>query len=254
MSEPLTLSIADGVAHLELTRPESSNAFDLAAARAFAEAVQNIERDDAVRVVLLTGAGKRFCAGGDVLSMIAADDSSSYLLELADVLDGALQRLDSLPKPVVVAVQGSVAGAGIGVMLAGDLIVADRATRFVTAYSGIGLTPDCGVSWLLPRAVGQQRALQLLLTPTVIDGDQALSWGLVTEVVSGDAVSRARELAGSLATGPSHALGQARRLQRASWAADRATAGADESRTIAAAIRTPEATALIAGFARSSTL
>ncbi|WP_246161998.1 enoyl-CoA hydratase/isomerase family protein [Aeromicrobium ginsengisoli] len=240
------------MAHLELTRPERSNAFDLTAARAFAEAVQIIERDDAARAVLLTGAGKRFCAGGDIHSMIAADDSSAYLRELADVLDGALQKLDSLPKPVVVAVQGSVAGAGIGVMLAGDLIVADHATRFVTAYSGIGLTPDCGVSWLLPRAVGQQRALQLLLTPTVIDGDQALSWGLVTEVVSGNAVSRARELAASIATGPSHALGQARRLQRGSWSADRATTGADESRTIAAAITTPEATALVASFAGSS--
>ena len=90
---------------------------DLPAARAFAEAVRAVELDDEARVVLLTGAGKRFSAGGDVASIVAAEDRSAYLHQLADVLDGALQRLDSLPKPVVVAVQGAVAGAGIGLML-----------------------------------------------------------------------------------------------------------------------------------------
>ena len=208
-----------------------------------------IERDDAVRVVLLTGAGKRFCAGGDVASMIAADDRGAYLQELAQVLDGALQRLDSLAKPVVVAVQGAVAGAGIGVMLAGDIIVAERATKFVTAYAGIGLTPDCGVSWLLPRVIGQQRALQLTLTPTAIDGDLALSWGLVTEVVEDDPVGRAHDIAHSLAAGPAHALGQARRLVRSSWSVDRAASGADETRTIASVVITPEAIALVERFA-----
>ena len=248
MSASLNLTICDGVAHLEMTRPEQSNSFDLPAARAFAEAVRAVELDDGVRVVLLTGAGKRFSAGGDVSSMTAAQDQSAYLHELADTLDGALQRLDSLPKPVVVAVQGAVAGAGIGLMLTGDLIVAERATKFVTAYAGVGLTPDCGVSWLLPRAVGQQRALLLTLTPLAIDGDQALSWGLVSEVVDRDAVGRAHEIASSLAAGPSRALGQARRLQRSSWSVDRATSGADESRTIAKAVTTPEAKALLETF------
>ncbi|MDX6235105.1 MAG: 2-(1,2-epoxy,2-dihydrophenyl)acetyl-CoA isomerase [Nocardioidaceae bacterium] len=253
MSPTLDLSISNGVAHVELTRPEQSNSFDLPAARAFADAIRSIELDSEVRVVLLTGAGKRFCAGGDIASMIAAEDKSAYLQELADVLDSALQRLDSLPKSVVVAVQGAVAGAGLGVMLAGDLIVAERATKFVTGYAGIGLTPDCGVSWLLPRAVGQQRALQLILEQSVIDGDQALSWGLVTEVVEDDAQGRARELAELLAAGPSYALGQARRLLRSSWSGDRATSGADESRTIAAAIATPDAIALVAKFAAPPT-
>lgn len=248
MAGTLSLTVSGGVAHLELNRPEQSNSFDLPAARAFADAVHSIEVDDEARVVLMTGAGRRFSAGGDVASMVATDDRGAYLRELAEVLDDALQRLDSLPKPVVVAVHGAVAGAGIGVMLTGDLIVAHRATKFVTAYAGIGLTPDCGVSWLLPRAVGQQRALLMTLTPTVLDGDQALAWGLVSEVVDEDAVGRARELAMSLAAGPSHALGQARRLLRSSWSVDRATSGADETRTIAAAINTPEATALVEAF------
>lgn len=252
MSASINLTICDGVAHLEIDRPEQSNSFDLPTARAFAEAIRAVELDGSARVVLLTGAGKRFSAGGDVSSMAGAQDRSAYLQELADTLDGALQRLDSLPKPVVVAVQGAVAGAGIGLMLTGDVIIAERDTKFLTAYVGIGLTPDCGVSWLLPRAVGQQRALLLTLTPTAIDGAQALAWGLVGEIVDDDAVGRAREVASSMAAGPSQALGQARRLQRGSWSVDRATSGADESRTIANAVATPEAKALLESFIKRS--
>jgi 2-(1,2-epoxy-1,2-dihydrophenyl)acetyl-CoA isomerase len=248
MAATVNLSLSGGIAHLEMNRPEQSNSFDLPAAQAFAEAVGTIEKDDDARVVLLTGAGKRFCAGGDIASMAVADDRGAYLRELADVLDGALQRLNAMPKVVVVAVQGAVAGAGIGVMLTGDMIVAERTTKFVTAYAGIGLTPDCGVSWLLPRVIGQQRALLMTLTPTVLGSEQALSWGLVSEVVEGDPTERARQLASSFATGPSHALGQARRLQRAAWSVDRATSGADESRTIASAVRTPAAAELISRF------
>jgi 2-(1,2-epoxy-1,2-dihydrophenyl)acetyl-CoA isomerase len=248
MSPSLNVTIGDGVAHLELNRPDHSNSFDLAAAQTFLEAVQDVVQDENVRVVLLTGAGSRFSAGGDVASMAASPDRAVYLHELADVLDTALQILDSAPKPVVVAVQGAVAGAGLGVMLTGDLIVAERATKFVTAYAGVGLTPDCGVSWLLPRAVGQQRSLLLTMTPTVIAGDQALAWGLVSEVIDGVAALRAAELAATLAAGPSHALGQTRRLQRSSWTVDRATSGADESRTIAAAVGRPEAAERIEAF------
>ena len=245
MADTLTLTVAKGVAHLEMNRPQRSNSFDLPAARAFDAAVRKVESNATVRVLLLTGAGDRFCAGGDVASMVAADDRSAYLKELADVLDGALQRLDAMAKPVVVGVHGAVAGAGIGVMLAGDFVVAERSTKFLTAYAGIGLTPDCGVSWLLPRTVGQQRALQLALTPKTLDGDEALAWGMVSEVVAEDAVGRARIVAEMLAAGPSHALGQARRLIRSSWSVDRATSGADEAVTISQAVEAPEAVALI---------
>src|SRR5690606_8096568 len=126
-------------------------------------------------------------------------------------------------KPVVVAVQGAVAGAGLSVMLSGDIIVAAPRTKFVIAYPGVGLVPDVGASWLLPRAIGQQRALHMALTNTPIDADKALDWGLVTEI--GEA-SRAEELATTLAAGPVFALGQARRLIRHSFETDRAGAGA----------------------------
>lgn len=246
--EPVRLDITDGVASVELNRPEAANALDLPLAERLSEVVERVAGDD-VRAVLLVGAGKRFCAGGDVRSFLASEDPPAYLELLASTADRALQRLAELDKPVVAAVHGAVAGAGLAVMLSCDLVVAAAGTKFVTAYAGIGLTPDCGVSWLLPRAVGQQRALELLLTPRTLTAVEARDWGLVTEVVDDAVVAdRGLELARSLAAGPAAAYGQARRLVRSSYAATRAETGADEARTIAEAVRTDDAQRLIAAF------
>jgi 2-(1,2-epoxy-1,2-dihydrophenyl)acetyl-CoA isomerase len=183
--------------------------------------------------------------------MAAAEDPAAYLHELADTLDRALQRLDALEKPVVAAVQGAAAGAGLAVVLSADVVVSARGTKYLTAYAGVGLTPDCGLSWLLPRAVGQQRALELALTGRVLSADEARDWGLVTSVVEDDELaSQAQALAERLAVAPPFALGQARRLIRSSWAATRAETGADEARTIARAVVTPEARELVAAFTR----
>ena len=182
--------------------------------------------------------------------MVAAPDRTAYVLALARALDGALQKLAALDKPTVAAVQGAVAGAGLAVMLSCDIIVAAESTRFVTAYSGVGLTPDCGVSYLLPRAVGQQRALALALTNRALSAREALEWGLVTEVVEDAALAeRAAALAAELAAGPSFAHGQAKLLIRASWEMSRAEVGAEEARTIADAVSTEDASRLLARFA-----
>ncbi|KQZ75583.1 enoyl-CoA hydratase/isomerase family protein [Nocardioides sp. Root151] len=248
MSDLVSYAVTDGVARIELNRPEVSNAVDLPTAHALSAAIKSAAADDDVRAVLVTGAGKRFCAGGDVASMVASDgDQAAYLLELAGALDGALQELTALEKPVVGAVQGAVAGAGLAVMLSCDLVVADPGTKFVTAYPGVGLTPDCGVSWLLPRAIGQQRALHMALTNTPITADVALDWGLVTEVAGAD---RALQLATTLAAGPVFAFGQARRLIRGSWESDRASVGRDEAVTIAKAVGTDDAQRLLAAFTK----
>jgi 2-(1,2-epoxy-1,2-dihydrophenyl)acetyl-CoA isomerase len=249
MSEDLIrLSVADGVATVELNRPEAANALDLPLAERLGTVVDRLGGED-VRAVLVIGAGKRFCAGGDVPSFLASDDPPAYVEELASTADRALQLLAELDKPVVAAVHGAVAGAGLAVMLSCDLVVAAAGTKFVTAYAGIGLTPDCGLSWLLPRAVGQQRALELLLTARTLTAEEARDWGLVTEVVDDSAVrDRGRELAASLAGGPAVAFGQARRLVRSSWSASRAETGTDEARTIAAAVQTDDAQRLITAF------
>jgi 2-(1,2-epoxy-1,2-dihydrophenyl)acetyl-CoA isomerase len=236
------------VGRIVLQRPEASNALDLPTAQAFAAAVDAARADD-VRAVLLAGDGKRFCAGGDVASFVAADDGQAYLLELARTLEAALRDLSQLSKPVVAEVHGAVAGAGLAFVLNSDVVVAARSTKFLMAYAGIGLTPDCGVSYLLPRAIGQQRALQMAVGGRGLTADEALSWGLVAEVVDDDAVStRAAEVARVLAAGPTTALAEARRLIRSSWEVTREDNAKDEAESIAHAVATADAVRLIGRF------
>jgi 2-(1,2-epoxy-1,2-dihydrophenyl)acetyl-CoA isomerase len=233
---------------ITLDRPDVSNALDLQAAEAFGAAVRAAS-DDSVRAILLSGTGKRFCAGGDVASMADASDRAAYLLELATALEGHLRRLSELDKPIVAAVQGAVAGAGLAFVLNADLVVAAESTKFVMAYSGVGLTPDCGVSYLLPRAIGQQRALELALTGRVLTAPEARDWGLVTELAAdGAAGTRGRELAKRLADEPTFALGQAKRLIRNSWRVSREDNARDEARTISQAVTTDDARQRIAAF------
>ncbi len=244
----VTHEIVDGVGRIVLTRPDQSNSFDLPAAHDMARAVDAVAADE-VLAVTLTAEGKRFCAGGDVTSFLASDDPSGYLLELAHVLEGGLRALADTPKPVVAGVRGAVAGAGLAVMLSADVVVASRSTKFVMAYAGIGLTPDCGVSYLVPRAIGQQRALELALTGRVLTAEEAHDWGLVTLVVDDDAVeAKVDEIARGWADSAPYALGQAKRLIRASWDTPAAEQGADESATIAARVATDEAQRLVQAF------
>jgi len=244
----VTHEIVDGIGRLVLARPAQSNSFDLPAAQDMALAVDAVSVDE-VRAITLTAEGKRFCAGGDVTSFLASDDPAAYLLELANVLEGALRDLADLATPVVAGVRGAVAGAGLAVMLTADIIVASRSTKFVMAYAGIGLTPDCGVSYLVPRAIGQQRALDFALTGRVLSADEALDWGLVTYVVDDDAVeAKVDEIARTWADSAPDALGHTRRLLRSSWDTSGPELGADESATIASLVMGDEAQRLVKAF------
>ncbi|MET0448282.1 MAG: enoyl-CoA hydratase/isomerase family protein [Aeromicrobium sp.] len=244
----VTHDIVDGIGRIVLTRPEHSNSFDLPAAADMTIAVEAVSVDE-VRAITVTAEGKRFCAGGDVKSFVEAEDAAAYLLELANVLEGALRNLADLAKPVVAGVRGAVAGAGLGVMLSADVIVAARGTKFVMAYPGIGLTPDCGVSYLVPRAIGQQRALDFALTGRVLSAEEALDWGLVTYVVEDEEVeAKVAEIAAGWAASAPAALGQARRLIRSSWDTSGPEQGADESATIAASVTGAEAQRLVRAF------
>lgn len=243
---------AAGVAQIRLARPQHSNSIDRTLARDLGAAVDHAAEDPAARVLLVTGEGDRFCGGGDLGAMLAEPDPAGYLDWLALEVDAVFRRLADLPKPVVAGVHGAVAGAGLALMLSCDVVVSGRGTRFLTAYGGVGLTPDCGASWLLPRAVGQQRALELFLTGRVLSADEALAWGLVGTVVDDGVVAeRALAVAARLAEGPSWALGQARRMVREAWTTSRADSGADEARTIARAVVSDEAAGLMARFRRS---
>lgn len=213
--DPVLLDVSGGVAHLTLNRPDNGNLLDLEVARGLSEALVEVSDDSAVSTVLLTARGRMFSAGGDLRAMHEATDRAAFVYELATAAHEAIRALAHLEKPVVTAVQGSAAGGGLSLVLLSDVVVAAPDAFFVTAYTSVGLTPDCGQSWLLPRAIGTARALDLMLLPRRVSAEEALSLGLVSRVAEPDRLLEvAGELATRLATGPAHALGQARALIR----------------------------------------
>ena len=215
---PVLLEVVDGIARLTLNRPDASNAISLELAEALADATNELAVADDVRAVLLRGAGPRFCAGGDVKAFAQSGDAlGEHLGAVLDALHRAVSDLAELDAPVVAAVQGSAAGAGLSLVLGADLVVAGASAQFVLAYTAIGLVPDGGSTWYLARLVGLRRATELALTNRVLDADEALAWGLVTRVVPDDAVeAEAEALVAQLAAGPTGALAGAKRLLRRS--------------------------------------
>jgi 2-(1,2-epoxy-1,2-dihydrophenyl)acetyl-CoA isomerase len=218
MSAPVLLEIDDGVGRLTLNRPDASNAIDQAMAESLEDAASTLLDTEGLRAVLLTGAGARFCAGGDVGSFAAAGDELDRALEqILRPLHTAVTHLGQLDAPVVAAVQGSAAGAGLSLVAGADVVLASASAKLVMAYTGIGLVPDGGSTWYLPRIVGVSRALDLALTNRVLSADEACAWGLVSRVVADDDLtSEAESLARTLASGPTGALGAAKRLLRGS--------------------------------------
>ncbi len=234
---PVLLEIRDGVARLTLHRPDAANAIDVPLAVALRDATASIEAADDVRVVLLTGSGARFCGGGDVRSFAAAGDALGTALgEVLAALHPAVETLARIAAPVVASVQGSAAGAGLALMAGADLVLAGASTKFVMAYTSIGLAPDGGSTWYLPRVVGLRRALDLALTNRVLSADEALDWGLVTRVVADERLEEEVEaLVATLAAGATGALASAKRLLRASSTQDLGTQLAAEASAMIAA-------------------
>jgi 2-(1,2-epoxy-1,2-dihydrophenyl)acetyl-CoA isomerase len=210
----LRVEVQGGVAHLTLTRAEAANTMNLQFGREFLAAAQALQADRRVRAVLLSGEGRNFCFGGDLKGMVASGgDLAAYLSELTTALHAGLAHLVRMDAPVIAAVKGSAAGAGLGLVLASDLAIAGRSAKFTPAYTGVGLTPDAGCTFLLPRAVGYKRAMELFLTNRVLSAEEALDWGLVNQVVDDDKVDEtAAALALRLASGPTGAYGGVKRL------------------------------------------
>jgi 2-(1,2-epoxy-1,2-dihydrophenyl)acetyl-CoA isomerase len=217
----LLFDVRDHVAHLTLNRPDVYNALDATMARDLLAAVTACEQDPAVRAVLLTGAGKAFCAGGDLRTFAAAHTGAGTAEELRVVLESlhdAIFRLTHLKAPVIAAVNGVAAGAGLSIACACDLVLASDAARFTVAYTRAGLTPDGSSTYFLPRRVGLGRALELALTNRTFDAHEALEWGIANRVVpAADLTAEAESLAAQLARGPTRTLGATKLLLRASW-------------------------------------
>jgi 2-(1,2-epoxy-1,2-dihydrophenyl)acetyl-CoA isomerase len=248
---PILVERRGAVAWLTLNRPGSANTIDVPLARAFREAIETLDADPAVRVLVLAGAGKMFCAGGDLTRFAhEAEDAASYVEGLICDLHAALKRLSTFHAPVIAAVHGAAAGAGLGLALAADLVVVEEGSRFVMAYTAAGLTPDGGSSWALTRAVGHRRALALTLLNRPVEAAEALELGLATEVVpKGRLQARVSALAETLAAGPTGAFVEARRLIRGAGHAGYSDQLDAEAFSIVTAFRTPDGQEGVRAFA-----
>lgn len=210
------------VATLTLNRPDKLNSFNEALHRALRAALEEIEADPAARAVLLTGAGKGFCAGQDLSDRnVAADQPLDLGATIETYYNPLVRRLRALEKPVVCAVNGVAAGAGANLALACDIVLAARSARFIQAFCKIGLVPDSGGTYFLPRLVGEARAKALALLGEPLSAEQAEAWGLIWKAVDDDRLqAEAMALAQRLAMGPTKGLGLIKRALNASFAND----------------------------------
>lgn len=210
----ILLEIDGPVATLTLNRPTAANALTLPMCRELMQAAIRCDEDPAVRAIVLTGAGRLFCAGGDLQSFAELGDGiGAGLKEMTAYLHAAISRLARGEAPVVVAVNGAAAGAGMSLAAAGDLVIACESAKFTMAYTAAGLSPDGSSTWFLPRLIGLRRTQELMLTNRRLSADEALAWGLVNRVVpDGEAGKQAGELARQLAEGPTGAFGVVKKL------------------------------------------
>src|SRR5262245_26494346 len=251
----LTIERAAQVGTITLNRPEALNALDLALGRELFHAALEVDEDRELRCVVVTGAGKAFCAGGDVKGFADNLPRIGVLIkELTTYLHGAVSRLCRSDKPVIMAVNGVAAGGGFSLALSGDVVVAAESARFTMAYSKIAATPDGSSSYFLPRLIGLRRALDLYLSNRALSAREALEWGLVTRVVPDAEFKTAVEaLARELAQGPTRAFGTAKRLLHQSTWESLETQMELEAQAIAASGHTRDFAVGVTAFAQKQT-
>jgi 2-(1,2-epoxy-1,2-dihydrophenyl)acetyl-CoA isomerase len=201
----------DGVATITLNRPEMYNAFNLQVHRELTDALKKVERDPTIRCVVLTGAGKAFCSGQD-LKDVPLDRLDSLADVVRQTYNPLILKLRTLDRPIIGAINGVAAGAGMSLALACDLRIAVEGARFVAAFARIGLVPDSGMTYFLPRLIGHARATELCMFGGEVDAQKALDWGLVNAVASPEEFpALVQSYATRLAEGPSIAIGLMKR-------------------------------------------
>jgi 2-(1,2-epoxy-1,2-dihydrophenyl)acetyl-CoA isomerase len=212
----IDVSIEDGVGTITLSRPDRLNAFDLETIDALAAACSRLGYDDAVRAILVTGSGRGFCAGLDLKAATKAVSDTplqELVRRIVTSLHGVVSELRRAPKPVVSAVNGIAAGAGVGIALAGDVVICARSAAFALSYAKIGLSPDGSTTYFVTRLIGEKRALDLFFSAEPLPAVEAERMGLVSRVVDDAALEReARALAKKLASGPTQSYAHAKAL------------------------------------------
>jgi 2-(1,2-epoxy-1,2-dihydrophenyl)acetyl-CoA isomerase len=254
MAPPLLLQREDRVATLTLNRPESLNTLDFSLMDALVDAAAEVAADDGLRVVVIRGAGKHFMAGGDIKTFagMLEGDSSERTVRFRKMiarLHSAIEAFHRMPHPVIGQVQGAVAGFGLSLMNACDLVVAADNAYFASAYRAIALTPDGGGSWALPRLVGMRRAMEIMLLAERFDAQQASAWGLVNRVVPlAELDATVAAMVASLVSAPTLAVRNAKRLMRESLARSLSGQLDAEAASFAACAGTPDFAEGIAAF------
>jgi 2-(1,2-epoxy-1,2-dihydrophenyl)acetyl-CoA isomerase len=218
--ETIIFSISAGAARLTLNRPDRLNAFNIEMHEEIAVALDAAQGDKSVRALLLTGAGRGFCAGQDLSDRAVAPGGDGVDLgeSLEDRYNPLVRRLIALPLPVICAVNGVAAGAGANIALAADIVIAAKSAKFIQSFANIGLVPDSGGSWVLPRLVGQARALGLALTGEPLGADRAADWGLIWKAVD-DAMlmPEAEAMLAKFAAAPTRGLAETKRAIRTAF-------------------------------------
>ena len=246
----LLFDVDDHVAHITLNRPDAANSINEEMGKDLMHAALHCGEDPEIRAVLISGAGKIFSGGGDLKAFSAKGDQLPYhIKEITTYLHAAMSRFTRMDAPVVAAVHGAVAGAGMSMAIACDIVVAAETTRFMVAYTRAGLVPDGSSTYFLPRIVGLKRALELTLTNRMFSAQEALQWGLVTRVVpDNELLIQAKALAIQLASGPTRAYGLSKRLLHSGWTETLETQMENESQAIANSARTRDAREGITAF------
>ncbi len=221
--ETILFDVQDGVATITLNRPKKLNAFNDQMIAETTAVFKQASRDKAIRCVVLTGNGRAFSSGQDLTAFTErqGQDEVSIGEHLRHGYHKLIKQMVRLEKPIIGAINGIAAGAAVGIALATDIRLAADSASFMLAFSKIGLIPDSGVNWLLPRLIGQARAYEMAITADQIPADKALEWGLVNRVVpAGQLAEITAAWAGSLATGPTLAFGLTKRAMNQAWDTD----------------------------------
>jgi 2-(1,2-epoxy-1,2-dihydrophenyl)acetyl-CoA isomerase len=216
--ESITFEIVNGIATLTLSRPDRLNSFTTAMHVEVADALGRVNTEGA-RVLLVTGAGRGFCAGQDLSDPAVAGGGPVDLGKTVEAFYNPLIRtISTLPVPVIAAVNGVAAGAGANIALACDIVIAAKSAKFIQSFAQIGLIPDSGGTWILPRLLGQARALGLALTGDALPADKAAEWGLIWKCVDDDALlAEVGTLAAKFAAGPTRGLAAIKTRIREAW-------------------------------------
>jgi len=240
----------DNVTQVTLNRTEAANSLSLSMATDLMDVFMECSKAPEVRAVLISSSGNIFCSGGDLREFEAQGDNlSCHLRKITTYLHAAVSLLARMPVPVIAAVHGFAAGAGMSLACACDIVVASESARFTMAYTRAGLTPDGSSTYFLPRIMGAKRTMELVLTNRVVSAQEALEWGIVSRVVpDAELIPRARELAVQLASGPTGAFAATKKLILDSWNQTLESQMEHESQAISVAGNTADAREGIAAF------